>query len=414
MAHDKNNFVTRFFANLVCTILLCTSQTAQADFRKALTAYQNRDGKTMLAEVQDAVDKKNDDGFVLFVGALQLDEILATRRVYVGEKEMKEIFVSKNKINLPKTVLETLIEPAQITTLFNSLDLLSKQSSFEARYEYLLLRYGDLLPDFLRIMTEEVRNEKLKEGQYFFEDKKILISEMTILAKNGYGKAAYFLYQLDKLQSLNSKNNSLEIANNWLDIAKNNQYELVFDKQLNSFLPKKDKKQNNSPIISVYRYDDFQQSNFIQTNYFLDIYENGDVNFYRGTFIDAPTNKKNIIKKLKKSEVNDIVVAVKKLGFHKHSLQSSNVKASDAIWAGESFGDVSIRRTYYVTLKTNNKQRTLVFKIAEEENHIPTLLAKTLNLLENKVPTLFYRCGLPTMRAYYQYCVNQDLKNNSF
>jgi hypothetical protein len=52
---------------------LLITQTAHADFRKALEAYQNRDGQTMLAEVKDAVEKKNDDGLMLFLNAMNLD-----------------------------------------------------------------------------------------------------------------------------------------------------------------------------------------------------------------------------------------------------------------------------------------------------------------------------------------------------
>lgn len=53
--------------------LLLITQAAHADFRKALDAYQARDGATMLAEVKDAVDKKNDDGLMLLLMATNLD-----------------------------------------------------------------------------------------------------------------------------------------------------------------------------------------------------------------------------------------------------------------------------------------------------------------------------------------------------
>ncbi|HQO17335.1 MAG TPA: hypothetical protein PLG02_10275, partial [Methylotenera sp.] len=54
--------------------LMLITQTAHADFRKALDAYQKRDGDTLLKEVKDAVDKKNDDGLMLLLNAIQLDE----------------------------------------------------------------------------------------------------------------------------------------------------------------------------------------------------------------------------------------------------------------------------------------------------------------------------------------------------
>jgi len=49
------------------------TQTAHADFRKALEAYQKRDGDTLLKQVKDAVDKKNDDGLMLFLMATNMD-----------------------------------------------------------------------------------------------------------------------------------------------------------------------------------------------------------------------------------------------------------------------------------------------------------------------------------------------------
>lgn len=60
-------------ANLICIALLFITQTAHADFRKALDAYQARDGATMLKEVKDAVDKKNDDGLMLLLMATNMD-----------------------------------------------------------------------------------------------------------------------------------------------------------------------------------------------------------------------------------------------------------------------------------------------------------------------------------------------------
>ena len=57
----------------ICMSLMLITQTAHADFRKALEAYQKRDGDTLLKEVKDAVDKKNDDGLMLFLMATNMD-----------------------------------------------------------------------------------------------------------------------------------------------------------------------------------------------------------------------------------------------------------------------------------------------------------------------------------------------------
>jgi TPR repeat protein len=53
--------------------LLLIAQSAHADFRKALDAYIARDGETMLKEVKDATDKKNDDGLMLLLMATNMD-----------------------------------------------------------------------------------------------------------------------------------------------------------------------------------------------------------------------------------------------------------------------------------------------------------------------------------------------------
>lgn len=69
-------FNTKLKAVLATSItLLCLSvaTTAHADFRKALDAYQARDGATMLKEVKDAVNKKSDDGLMLLLMATNMD-----------------------------------------------------------------------------------------------------------------------------------------------------------------------------------------------------------------------------------------------------------------------------------------------------------------------------------------------------
>jgi hypothetical protein len=407
-----NKTLIKTCAKLICISLLLTTQTAHADFRKGLTAYQNRDGKTMLAEVQDALDKKNDDGLILFMSCLKLDNVLSISSLYVGTKENPKIFVSETQTSIPKSVLETIITEKEKTTLLNNLEHSSKQSTKDAQYEYLLLRYGDLYPDFLQILPPKVRQKVIDDGQGFFASRDELIEEMALLAKNGYGKAAYFLYYVHNQENF-KKYYSLEKSNYWLEIAKKNGYELEYREELKSDLPKTNKKIKNQPIISVYRFEKYF-TNFSQTNYFLDIYENGDVNFYRGILIDIPANKNSIIKKLKKTEVNQIVTSIQKLSFQHQASITSNVKyTADIDVAGQSFGGLGIRRTYYLTLRKNNTPRTLVYKIAEEEKEVPIFLAKMLNIFETKVPTQLYRCGVKTERDYYQHCVNQDLKNSN-
>lgn len=52
---------------------LVATSIAQADFHKAILAYQNRDGLSLLNEVKDAVNKKNNDGLMLFMNVMSID-----------------------------------------------------------------------------------------------------------------------------------------------------------------------------------------------------------------------------------------------------------------------------------------------------------------------------------------------------
>ena len=71
----------------ICMSLMLITQTSHADLRKALEAYQARDGVTMLKEVKDAVDSKNDDGLILFLSMLERDSIFSQNSIYVLNDE---------------------------------------------------------------------------------------------------------------------------------------------------------------------------------------------------------------------------------------------------------------------------------------------------------------------------------------
>lgn len=75
---EKYCFVKFLRFTFFTILILLVSSHAHADFRKVLTAYQARDGKTMLAEMQAAVNEKNPDGFELFVSVLETDFWLAS------------------------------------------------------------------------------------------------------------------------------------------------------------------------------------------------------------------------------------------------------------------------------------------------------------------------------------------------
>ena len=73
------------------------TQTAHADFRKALEAYQNRDGDTLLKEVKDAVDKKNDDGLILFISAMDIDYTTSRMTSFEPEPKSQKLDLTKLK-----------------------------------------------------------------------------------------------------------------------------------------------------------------------------------------------------------------------------------------------------------------------------------------------------------------------------
>lgn len=132
--------------------LLLVTQTAHADFRKALDAYIARDGDTMLKEVKDAVDKKNDDGLILYLSILK---------------------------QYPKTWQSTL-DSSQQVELFNYLEKATMQSSLQAQYRLALI---SRLIDYPKPNSPEAAQEELA-----------LIQRLEPVANKGYAPAAYHLY----------------------------------------------------------------------------------------------------------------------------------------------------------------------------------------------------------------------------
>jgi hypothetical protein len=82
----------RIFLLIVTSILTSlTTFTAHANFRNALEAYQKRDGTKLLLEVKDAVNKKNNDGLMLFMNAMSIDRGTSIKTaLYKGSQDKKE------------------------------------------------------------------------------------------------------------------------------------------------------------------------------------------------------------------------------------------------------------------------------------------------------------------------------------
>ena len=178
-------------AKLICIALLFITQTAHADFRKALDAYMARDGATMLKEVKDAVDRKNDDGIILFLGILK---------------------------QYPKT-WRPILNEAQQSELFKCLEVATAKSSLQAQYKLAVIPRKENNPPPITAGTNKDREpwyearkqEKLKE----YQDE---ITRLEPVANKGYAPAAlhlYFNYAHHLTKSKADQDNAME----WLKKA---------------------------------------------------------------------------------------------------------------------------------------------------------------------------------------------------
>lgn len=150
--HSKSSNIKTYLWLAASLSLMLITQTAHADFRKALDAYIARDGATMLAEVKDAVDKKKDDGLILFLGILK---------------------------QYPKT-WRPMLNEAQQAELFNCLEKSAFQSSLQAQYQLAIIPRNDY-------MALPINPEIIKENLYE-------IQRLEPLANKGYAPAALHLY----------------------------------------------------------------------------------------------------------------------------------------------------------------------------------------------------------------------------
>ncbi len=146
--------------------LMLITQTAHADFRKALEAYQKRDGDTLLKEVKDAVDRKNDDGLMLFLMATNMDA--ATSDYDEATKQSK-------------STLRAILPPPKWDALRDLLVQATNNSSVDA--QYFLLTNSVFKTELYRkylskisanASTNDVTNTKpLTNEQYAEVEKKI-------------------------------------------------------------------------------------------------------------------------------------------------------------------------------------------------------------------------------------------------
>lgn len=103
---------------------LVATSIAQADFHKAILAYQNRDGLSLLREVKDAVNKKNNDGLMLFMNVMSIDRGTSMKTSLYKDTQDK-----KNQ-----TTLRNILTDQQRGELIELLISATKNSTADAQF----------------------------------------------------------------------------------------------------------------------------------------------------------------------------------------------------------------------------------------------------------------------------------------
>ena len=144
--------------------LLLLSQTAHADFRKAVDAYIARDGATMLAEVKDAVGKKNNEGLVLLFSAMNIDASTSQQadiaRIWGGNRDKH--YIPESQV---KTTLNVILTEAQQDELFSMLQIAADNSSVDLQHKFFYTQNA-----FKRIQQKDwpkLQAEFAKKGSYW-------------------------------------------------------------------------------------------------------------------------------------------------------------------------------------------------------------------------------------------------------
>lgn len=123
--------------------IILSSSLAQADFRKALDALQSVQGTEMLVEVEDAVNKNNNDGLSLFLGTLsdryRDGEFYIKNKTgnnfYLNSGDVKyHLLLGKNNIPELMGLLERAVSKSDIETQFDLALLKSKLTAKENRF----------------------------------------------------------------------------------------------------------------------------------------------------------------------------------------------------------------------------------------------------------------------------------------
>lgn len=125
---------------LMFLVLFVLSQTAYADFRKALEAYVAKDGATMLHEVQDSVEKTSDDSIELFLSAMLIDARTSRQKTIsrVWSRHQKsDHFIDEDKV---KTTLDSLLSEQQKTEFFSLLQHAVDHNSADLQFQLVVVK----------------------------------------------------------------------------------------------------------------------------------------------------------------------------------------------------------------------------------------------------------------------------------
>ena len=482
-------------ANLICIALLFISQTAHADFRKALDAYQARDCATMLKEVKDAVDKKNDDGLILFLSVLELDKSLVSNDVALSKEELTSAVNSKKSLQAP---IEVLLDDEGVKNFFLELEKAAKKSSLESQYRfYWLASLSKVKMNFdalaqiesdskfpsptnyefskaisylvgQGVAKNEVKGMRLlkqaiarPDAQFYwgrFSNKlsrlyyeKYLEKKDLWHLRQAYAWAIIDLTSngirtfgiqdiVDEMQKqdllvkvapemdvlLSAMPENLKNETGLSDRQRIRKRNEMILKNIKTFdLPDLIKKNHKSdlkkqPVISFRRVvgENVMDGNVVAglssfLNYYLEIYEDGRVNFNlgpKGMNGFYRTNNLETLVKISPEEVNDLLSKIKNMKFAEEPLFNSNLLNSCLStvclsYLGNKLGSVQV--VYFITLRDKKSYRTIKFK-GRQNDELPQTFTKVFQLLEQKIPTQQYRCGTNKERAYYQYCISRE------
>lgn len=110
------------FIALQAIFFISSIGIANADYAKALTAYQNRDGQSLLREVEASVVSGNDDGLILLLTAIRLDSFESSR-----------LFFYYNDDNAKPSTLKSILNESEREVLYNLLLEATNNSNAQAR-----------------------------------------------------------------------------------------------------------------------------------------------------------------------------------------------------------------------------------------------------------------------------------------